>query len=284
MNLVDVISLLRPKQWYKNLLVFLPLTFSQNLTNTNALIITIAAFASLCAASSASYIINDIADRERDQQNPEKFSRPLASGRVGIITAVFMILLSCITGFGIALLLPVGFLYSVLGLFVLSQIYTVWLKHEVFADILIISVNFVLRAISGAFAIEVILSPWLIAGVFFLALFLIVGKRRGEITMLKENAFHHRKVLQEYTPEIVSRLSSLATAALVLSYTLYVFFGHYHSLFITLPVALYAVFRYDSLISQGSAVARHPEKVFTDLRMLIAMCLCAILVLGVLYF
>lgn len=284
MKLFDIVRLLRPLQWYKNLLVVLPLIFSRNLLNPEAVFTTLIAFASLCAISSSSYILNDIADRSKDRLNPEKASRPLASGRVGIVTAVFLVLLLCFVGFGLAILLPSKFLFTVLALFALSQLYTIWLKHEVFADIIAVSVNFVLRSVSGAFVIDVVLSPWLIAGVFFLALFLIVGKRKSELSLLKENAFSHRKVLKEYTPEIISKLGVLSTAALVLSYSLYVFFGHFHLLFITLPVALYAIFRYDSLISGGSVVARHPERVFTDVRMCFAMILWGALTIGVLYF
>jgi 4-hydroxybenzoate polyprenyltransferase len=277
------LALIRPQQWYKNLLVFLAVVFSRNLLNIAALEQATLAFASFCALSSATYIINDYADRRKDRLNPEKWNRPLAAGTISVITALLMALALIVAGFGLALLLPTYFLYAALIYFVLSQLYTVWLKHEAFADILVISTNFVVRAVAGAFAIDVPISPWLILGVFFLALFLLLGKRRSEIILLKEKAGLHRKTLNTYSADIVARLSSIATAALVLSYTLFVFFGQHHLLYITLPIALYAIFRYDGLISTGSKVARHPEYVFMDKRILSSMLLWGLLTLIILY-
>src|SRR5574341_598268 len=165
------VSLIRPKQWYKNLLVFLPLIFSGNIGNTAAIGQAVLAFVSFCALSSATYVINDYADRHKDRLHPEKWNRPIASGTVSGIEALTIVLILTTIGFGIGLLLPVKFIYAALGYFVLSQLYTAWLKHEAFADILTISVNFVIRSVAGAFAISVWVSPWLILGVFFLALF-----------------------------------------------------------------------------------------------------------------
>jgi 4-hydroxybenzoate polyprenyltransferase len=277
------ISLLRPKQWYKNLLVFLPLIFSANLLNTNAFGQALLAFASFCALSSATYVINDLADKNKDKYHPEKWNRPVAAGKINNFEAILTIFILIIIGFGIALYLPLEFVYAALGYFVLSQLYTIWLKHEAFADILTISVNFVIRAVAGAFAISVWVSPWLVLGVFFLALFLMFGKRRSELALLKNNAGFQRGTLRAYSHDIVTRLSALSTTALVISYTLFVFFGEHPWLYITLPVALYAIFRYESLISEGNKISRQPEYVFTDLRMVIAMVVWIALALAVLY-
>jgi 4-hydroxybenzoate polyprenyltransferase len=276
-------ALIRPQQWYKNLLVFLAVVFAHKLLDITSLGHAGIAFLSFCALSSATYIINDYADRNKDRLNPEKWNRPLASGEISVITALAMALALIVAGFGLALLLPTYFLYTALTYFVLSQLYTVWLKHEAFADILVISTNFVVRAVAGAFAIDVPISPWLILGVFFMALFILLGKRRSEIMLLKDKAAQHRKTLDAYSLEIVSRLSALATTALVFSYTLFVFFGLHHLLYITLPVALYAIFRYDGLISSGNRVARHPEYVFMDKRILASMLLWGVMTLVILY-
>lgn len=283
MGLGDYIRLLRPAQWYKNLLVFLPLIFALRLGNTMAVWHSIIAFISFCALSSTTYIINDYADRNIDKLNPEKANRPIASGAVGPIEALTLVLLLTAVGFGTAIVLPLPFLYTALGYFALSQIYTAWLKHETFADILAISINFVIRAVAGAFAIPVNVSPWLIAGIFFLALFLTLGKRRSELMLLKDKAFAQRPALAGYSPDVVSRLSALATTALVISYTLYVFFGEHKWLYVTLPIALYCIFRYETIISSGSKISRHPERVFTDARMVIAMIIWVGLTLAVLY-
>ncbi len=280
---MEYIKLLRPQQWYKNLLVFLAIIFSGNLLNLTALGQSLLAFVSFCALSSATYVINDYVDRRKDRLHPEKWSRPIASGAVNRIEALAIVLILTTIGFGIGLLLPAKFVYAALGYFVLSQLYTAWLKHEAFADILTISVNFVIRAVAGAFAISVWVSPWLILGIFFLALFLMFGKRTSELVLLKEKAQFQRKTLTSYTPEVVSRLNTLATTALVISYTLFVFFGEHQWLYINLPPALYAIFRYESLVSTGSKISRNPELVFTDMRMLIAMLIWAALTFSVLY-
>lgn len=280
----DYLRLLRPQQWYKNLLIFLPIIFSNNLTNIPAIGQALIAFASFCALSSATYVINDYADKNKDRLHPEKSNRPIASGKIRTIGAILTVLILLTIGFGTALLLPTQFLYAALSYFTLSQIYTAWLKHEAFADILTIAVNFVIRAVAGAYAISVWVSPWLIIGVFFLALFLLLGKRRTEIILLKEKATTQRKTLQAYTPETTARLSTLATTALVISYTLYVFFGQHHKLLITLPIALYTIFRYEHFINTGNIIARQPEKVFKDWRMLTAMTAWFVLTIIVLYF
>ena len=278
------VKLLRPQQWYKNLLVFLAVVFARRLYDLAAIEQAAIAFVSFCALSSATYIINDYADRHKDRLNPEKWNRPIASGAVSIPAALLIALILIVIGFGLALLLPTAFLYMALMYFVLSQLYTVWLKHEAFADILTIATNFVIRAVAGAFAISVPISPWLILGVFFMALFLLLGKRRSEIALLKDKAALHRKTLNAYSLEIVARLSAVATTSLVLSYTLFVFFGQHHLLYITLPVALYAIFRYDGLISSGSKIARHPEYVFMDTRIIVSMIIWGMLTVAVLYF
>ncbi|HLF54767.1 MAG TPA: UbiA prenyltransferase family protein [Candidatus Nanoarchaeia archaeon] len=275
--------LLRPFQWYKNLLVFLPLVFSGNLANSSAISTAVLAFLSFCALSSATYVINDYADKNKDKLHPEKWNRPIASGEIGTLGALISALLLLAVGFGVALLLPINFLYAALGYFVLSQLYTVWLKHEAFADILTIAVNFVIRAVAGAFAISVWVSPWLVAGVFFLALFLILGKRRSELMLLKNKAHLQRKALSAYSDDVVSRLSALATTSLVISYTLYVFFGEHKLLYITLPIAMYSIFRYESLISSGNIISRHPEKVLFDKRMFLSILLWGLMVVSVLY-
>jgi len=277
------LKLLRPQQWYKNFLVFLPLLFSGNLLNLTAIGQSLLAFVSFCALSSATYVINDYVDRNKDKLHPEKSKRPIASGKIGRISALLLVLLLAAIGFGTALLLPNKFLIAALGYFTLSQLYTAWLKHEAFADILTIAVNFVIRAAAGAFAINVWVSPWLILGVFFLALFLVLGKRKSEIILLQEKANTQRKTLASYTPEIVSRLSTLTTTALVVCYTLFVFFGEHTLLYINLPIALYAIFRYESFVSTGNIIARQPEHIFTDWRMMATMIIWGLLTIGVLY-
>ena len=165
----------------------------------------------------------------------------------------------------------------------LAQLYSVWLKKEIFADVVVIGINFVIRAISGTFIINVAISPWLMVGIFFFAIFLAAGKRHSELLFLGERATAHRQTLKHYTKELTSALMILTTTLLIMAYSLYSFFSEHRNLFLTLPFAFYAIFRYFNLVYSGSPVARHPEKVFGDLRMVIAMLLWGLLTLYLMY-
>lgn len=274
---------LRPEQWVKNVFVLLPLFFSGNLSNPDAIFRSLIAVASFCAISSSTYVINDFFDRHKDRLNPEKMHRPIAEGKIGGVGVIILAVLLAVVSFALASLLNREVVYIIIGYFLISQVYTVWLKAEPIADILIISTNFVLRAVAGAFAIPVRVSPWLIAGVFFLALFIAINKRKGESLFLKGKAALQRTTLQFYTQEILNRLSILATTALVVSYALFVFFGDHPYLYITLPFALYVILRYDALASAGSKIARHPHAIVSDVRLCTGMLLWLLLTLLILY-
>jgi len=276
-------SLFRIKQYYKNLLIFLPIIFSGNLFHTDLLLLTIVGFVALCLLSSSNYILNDIIDIKRDRLHPEKRLRPLASRAIPVWQGVLFFVLFLIASLMIAATLPREFVYTVLFLFLFTLLYTIWLKHEVFLDILAIAINFVARAAAGAFIIDVHISPWLVLGVFFLSIFLSVGKRYSDAMFLKKDAVMHRKTLQYYTKELTNAMMIIATVLLVMSYALYSFLSEHENLLFTLPFALYVIFRYFSLIYAGSPIARHPEKVFGDIRMMLGMAAWGIVTLLILY-
>lgn len=283
-DLSDFFRIARPQQWYKNLLVFLPIIFVARLFEKELFVITVIGFIALCFISSANYIINDIIDAKKDRMHPERKTRPIASGSMPIWQAIILVILLATAAALLAIALSKQFFYSILLLFILTLLYSLWLKHEIFADIIIIGINFVLRAISGAFIIDVRISPWLIIGVFFFAIFLAIGKRHAELLFLGTNAAMHRITLKQYTKELTSALMILTTSLLVMAYALYSFFSEHKNLFFTMPFAMYAIFRYFQLIYSGSALARHPELTFTDLRMILAMALWAVVTFYLLFF
>jgi 4-hydroxybenzoate polyprenyltransferase len=284
MKIKDLISLLRVKQWYKNFLVFLAIFFVGEIFQLNTLLLSTIGFIVLCLNSSAGYIINDIIDLKKDRNHPEKRKRAIASGKVKPLTAGIISSLLLTSALIISLLLNKNFFYIVLTLFLLTQVYSFFLKKILFADILTIAVLFVLRAISGALLINVNISPWLILCPFFLSLFLSVGKRHSDLLLLKEEASRTRKVLKEYDNGITNYLMIISTALLMMSYALYCFMSNHQNLLFTLPFALYVVFRYFYLINVGSIIARHPEKVFKDKEMIIGILLWALLTFLILYF
>lgn len=281
--IASLFNLLRVRQWYKNLVVFLALFFSANLFDGGLLLTTILAFFSLCLISSAGYILNDIVDRYQDRLHPEKKGRPIAAGIISLQIAVLLALILFIVGNVIAFALGTSFLYLVLALFFISLLYTFVLKKIVFADILTIASLFVIRAVSGAVAIEVTISPWLVLCPFFLSLFLSVGKRHAELHLLQEKASAARKVLGEYNHELTDSLMVISTSLLIISYALYSFLSDYNYLLYTLPFALFVMFRFYYLINSGSAIARHAERVIKDWPMVVGIILWVLATAGLIY-
>ena len=283
MKLEDIISLARVRQWYKNLVVFLAIFFSGGLVQVNLLATIITAFISLCLISSAGYIINDILDVKNDRENPEKRKRPLASGRIKKGLALFLMIILVAGGFIIAETITIFFLYSTFFLFLATLLYTFVLKKIIFADVLSIAVLFVLRAVAGALAIKAVISPWLILGPFFLSLFLSLGKRHAELSLLKEKSQRSREVLKDYNFSLTTSLMIISTTLLIISYALYSFLSEYNYLIYTIPFALFVIFRFYYLIQQGSFIARHPEAVIQDLPMVIGMGLLVMATVMIIY-
>lgn len=276
------LEVIRVKQWYKNLVIFLPLLFVGNFFDVNLLVLTAVGFFALCLVSSVNYITNDISDIKKDRENPEKATRPLASGSVKIWQATALAIFLLGISFAIGAALSYKFLAIQLALFSVGQIYNIFLRKEEFADILTIASNFVLRAVSGTFIIHSDISPWLIICTFLLSLFLSIGKRHGELAILRENADAHRPVLKFYTKEVTGALMIVATTTLVLSYILYSFLSNKNLLF-TLPISLYAVFRYFYLAYSGNEIARKPENIYKDWKLFTSIFIWVAIIFVVLY-
>ncbi|MFH0752352.1 MAG: UbiA family prenyltransferase [archaeon] len=254
-----LLSLLRAKQWYKNLVIFLPIIFAEAIFIEGHLQMVLFGFLSLCFVSSASYIINDIVDAKEDRWHIEKCKRPIAAGKIGVGAALVIALMLFVGSIFIASKLSYNFALCVLALFLLTQVYIFFLKKEMFADVATISTNFVIRAVSGAVLLSVRVSPWLILCTFFLSMFLVATKRKGDLGLVKN----------KYTPEITDRLMTFSTVALVMSYSLYSFLSLYPLLIVTLPFAIYVVFSYSYLTDKNRVLARNPEKAFKEPKIVI---------------
>ncbi len=277
---VDLIKLLRPMQWYKNLVIYLALIFTKNLFNLDAFLLVTLGFISLCLISSANYIINDIVDRKKDQIHPEKKHRPIASGKITIPLALIIAGILLIISLAIPIINDFDHMFtlSIISLFLLTNMYSFWLKNEVFIDIIMISANFVIRAVSGVFIIKSPVSSWIILCPFFLALFLATAKRHADIILLKEKQTNHKEVLKHYTKEITTSLMIITITLLIISYSLYIFSTGNNFMFYTLPFVLYCVFRWFMYAFQGSNIARHPEMIITDIRFIISFVIAGIII------
>ena len=258
-TLSALIRSLRVRSWTKNLFVFAGILFADHWSNLRALGITALGALGFCLLSSAVYLANDIADRERDRHHPEKKHRPVASGRLPVPVAaaasVFMaggvITLSWVLAPTYALVLTV---YLVMQL-----MYSMGLKHAVILDVLIIASGFVLRAIAGVTLAmdtgysDVSISYWLILCTFFLAMFLGFAKRRSEVIALGEDAPGHRKSLEDYSIPLLDEMMGIATAASIIGYSIYSISDRTMQLvstklWLTIPFVTYGVFRYLYLI------------------------------------
>jgi 4-hydroxybenzoate polyprenyltransferase len=279
---------MRPRQWTKNLFVFIPLFFDGKLTDPQSVLRASAAFVLLCLMSSAVYIMNDLADIENDRQHPIKKYRPLPAGQlnstVAAVAAVFLAAGSLVAGY---LLEPM--LGAILLLYLLLQVsYTLWLKNIVLVDVLVLAAGFVLRIAAGVVVIDVQrFSPWLYVFGGFLALFLALGKRRNELVLLGDSAGSHRSILSEYNLELIDELLGIVTTSSVVAYSLYTFLAEglpaNHAMMLTIPFVLYAIFRWLYLIHVKQEGGAPEEILLRDRPLQASLVLWAIVVFVALY-
>lgn len=283
-----VIVTMRPRQWLKNGLVYAPLFFDSKLIDLESLLRTTAAFVLLCLMSGAVYIMNDLVDIENDRQHPKKKDRPLASGELSpslaAVTGIFLVIGTLVAGF----FLSVSFGVVLLAYFLVQVVYSLYLKNIVLLDVITVSAGFILRVAAGVAVINVErFSPWLYVCTGFLALFIALGKRRQELILLGSNAGSHRSILDEYSLDLIDRLNAIVTTSAVVAYSLYTFLAEglpaNNLMMLTIPLVLYAVFRYLFLIHvrhEGGA----PEEIFLrDRPMQGSIVLWAVIVFLVLY-
>ncbi len=249
-SVAAVVRLLRPEQWLKNGFVAAPMVFAGLFLDPAAWWRCTLAVVGFCVASSLTYVLNDLIDRDADRAHPEKCRRPIASGEVGPATAALvMLVLAALTG-TVAVMLGGRFPLVVAVYLGLTTAYSLALKRAVFVDVMLVALGFVLRVVGGAVAVGVPVSRWLLLCTFLLALYLALGKRRAELVLLGAEAGNHRAVLGHYTLPLVDQAISVVLGATVLAYTLYTVAEDTvakvgsEGLMATVPVVLYGLFRY----------------------------------------
>jgi len=283
-----LLKTMRPKQWVKNIFVFAALVFDEKLFQVPYLLKTSAAFILFCLISSAVYIINDLADIEKDRQHPAKRNRPLASGQLNPTVAVVAAGVLFVVSVGGAFWLSPWVGAIILGYFLMQVAYSFTLKNLVIVDVLVIAAGFLLRVQAGVVVAEAArFSPWLYLCVGLLALFLGIGKRRGEIVLLAGNAENHRKVLDEYNLRFLDEMIAMVTSTTVMAYSLYTFSAPNlpanHSMMLTIPFVLYGLFRYLYLIHVRGAIEPPDQLVLKDKPLLLNFILWGLAAIAVLY-
>lgn len=282
-------KLLRITSWPKNFFVFVPAIFAKIFFTTNVFFNVLLGFIVFCIASSAIYVINDIADAERDSKHPQKKFRPVASGAVSskeakIIAGILFILV-------IALTTQMGSVFMVLvWIYILvNLLYSSILKEIVIVDIFCIASGFMLRVLSGAYLVSVYISNWLILTTIFLSLFLAVMKRRAEVAS-NPVASEQRSVLKYYSLNFIDQIAAMTGSGVILSYALYSVadrtvksFNSEGLVFTTLFV-IFGIFRYMFLVYKKDRGENVIEVIISDWPMIIDIFLYMAVSFYIIYF
>ncbi len=248
-NILDFVSLMRVRQWYKNLIIFAPAFFAGRISQLGMIESLFIGFLSLCLISSSGYVINDIIDAGMDKAHPAKKNRAIARGAVGKNWAATFAAILAIIG----ILIPIGFglgmhfLFLAAILLALMQAYNLWLKRIAFLDVNALALNYIVRSFAGAAIAGVVLSEWFFLGAYLLALFLALAKRRADLSALGNAAKKYKAVMEVYTLPILDKLLQISAALLLGTYMLYTFQSPAKNaafLLGTIPLVFFCTFRY----------------------------------------
>ena len=286
---IALLKAMRPKQWTKNLLVFAALIFAQKAGEVGPGLRVTATFLLFCALSGTIYLINDVVDLEGDRKHPRKRLRPIASGQlpVGVAVAAAVVIAPLAVAGCFAVGPNTGFV--ALAYVGLTIAYNFILKHFVILDVLAVAGGFVLRAVAGAEAIGVEISPWLLMCTLLLALFLALTKRRQEIVLMEANAAETRQTLSEYTTAMLDQMIAIVTASTLMSYCLYTIsertvreLGSRDLLF-TIPLVIYGIFRYLYLMHRHGEGEAPDRVLLTDAPLLLTVLIYVGLAIAIFY-
>lgn len=296
----------RPRQWIKNFALFAGLIFSGQLDNPAALSLIAQAFIVFCGLSSAIYYLNDVFDIERDKEHPFKKRRPIASGLVPAKLAVTIALGLIIILLPLAYRLHPSLFYASLGYVVLQLFYSSYLKSIILLDVMVIAAGFVLRVYAGVWALDAHLNVWFLLSIISFSLFLAIGKRRSELTLMSQQvAVKHRETLQHYPENLLDILTAMFANSTWLTYALFAFqqppilikpifsgflnitslpFIEAKYLMITVPLVIYGVMRYLYIIYEKKE-GESPERVLlTDTPLLATVSSWLIIVIIIIYY
>lgn len=301
-KIIQIVKLLRPVHWIKNMSLFAALIFSGTLLDSGLFFRVVYAFILYNMATSATYALNDILDAKLDRLHPIKRFRPIASGAVskgeGLIIYFVLMLSSLYLSFTFNFI----FFILVLSYLGLQFLYSVWLKNVPIVDILVIATGFIIRIYSGAIVIDAHLSVWFLLCVISAALYIASGKRRAELNSIESTKETTRLSLTKYRRELLNSYVTMFGNAAWMSWALFTFFESPKApadlwlflaelsktttvdklLMSTIPVSIFAIMRYQALIFRGETEA--PEKLFlTDKALIVSIFTWILMVYLVIY-
>jgi len=248
--MIEILKLLRPKHWVKNLFLFIPLFFAGQVFNTSLYAELLLGFATFSLIASSIYIINDLKDIANDRIHPTKRFRPLAAGTVSRNTALILVPFLIVSGFAIALSISTKFTFIVFVYLCLNLAYTLGLKKISILDIIIVAIGFVLRVKGGSVITQIPLSQWTVVMVFLLALFIAIAKRRDDLVIKAKSGKDMRAASMRYNMEFLNTALSLISGIVVVAYLMFTLspdvierMGTYR-LFYTSLFVIAGIFRY----------------------------------------
>jgi decaprenyl-phosphate phosphoribosyltransferase len=251
LHITAFITLLRPSQWLKNMMLYFPCFLGGALFQPGVLSKGIIPLVAFCAASSSTYIFNDIADKLEDREHPEKKLRPIASGILSVQAAAVLACLLLLAAMLSAVSISGQFTLILVAYVLTSSAYTLWLKVFPVIDLFCISSGFLLRLVAGGAVMGIAISEWLFLSVFLLAIFLSTGKRLGEKYLLGDRAGEHRKALLAYPAGFLDGIMYMTGGAVLVTYTMYVISRHSALLVYTVPLCCFGLLRYIFRLNTG---------------------------------
>ncbi len=288
-NLAGLIRTMRLRQWSKNVIIYAGLVFDGKLFDLSLLTATTLVVLCFCLVSSSVYIINDLADIEKDRLHPRKKLRPLPSGQLHPRFAAGAAALLAIVSIALAAWLNLWVGVVVFVYLVQNIAYSLYLKNIVLIDVMVLSLGFLLRVLAGVLIADVSnFSPWLYVCITLLSLFLGFGKRRHEITLLQDDAAAHRSSLQEYNLPLLDQIMSLVTTSTFVTYTFYSFEAQTAlvrdgRMLLTTPFVFFVIVRYLYLIHVQKRGGAPDELIFEDRPLLITGVLWVVSIVILLY-
>jgi decaprenyl-phosphate phosphoribosyltransferase len=305
--LIALFKTVRPRQWLKNFALYGALIFTGMLYQKGAFTLVTQAFFVFTILSSVTYIFNDILDIRTDRLHPFKKNRPIASGALPLPIALFALIAGAIIGIAWAYTLNLFFFISCLVYLIIQVLYTGFLKKIAIVDVIVIALGYLIRVYAGAFVISAHMDVWFLLTVISASLFLAVGKRRGEMTLLMSQGkvAATRETLKHYTEKLLDIYTAMFATATWITYSLFTFNhpkivpdGRALSLIsglprtlisekwmmITIPFVVYGIMRYLQLIYEKNE-GESPERVLlSDKPLILTVGTWVIVTIGVLYY
>ena len=265
-----ILTIIRPKQYIKNIFILLPLFFAGQFTNTVLLSSALTAFVAFSLSASAMYILNDYKDIKEDRKHPKKRFRPLASGLISKNVALSLMFILLIIGFTLMAIVSLKALV-ILSLYVILNIgYSLKFKRIALLDVTIIAIGFVLRLFIGSFAYEISLKIWIVIMTFLLALFLALAKRRDDVMIFIKSGNKVRKSVDGYNLQLIDGTMMVMSAVVIVAYLLYTTSKEIiekfqsENLYLTAVFVIFGVMRYLQITFVERNSGSPTETIFQD--------------------